>query len=426
MALKVGLDQLSAWILATIAAGGLFGAGFLVTKLAARQPEADYREEREEAPGEKAVHGDGHASHSQEHEDATEHGGHSDGEHGSKGAHGEPSDHPAARSRTSAHTSGEHGESHGGKADHDGAHPASGHGAKGSDHKKDAGHNPEGGEPGDAKPHSEKGHGDSESSEHGEAEHPAANEDHHGGEHHGSRTKAAPAAKATAGAIDPSLWDYKGSSGPEHWADISGVTTLCDGKKQSPIDIDVPKVNAKLLPIRFTYKTSDLVMRRGARSVLITPETGNFMEVDGERFDLTEITFHAPSEHKISGAPYDLEMQMLHLSADGKLAIVAVLYEEGAENAALEPIWRLLPAQGDSDPEPFAFNPESLLPNRRIYYRYGGSLTRPPCSEGVAWYVFAKPMSISAKQVDSFVRIAPFNARPVQPLNRRLVEKSTR
>lgn len=222
-------------------------------------------------------------------------------------------------------------------------------------------------------------------------------------------------------------WEYKGSSGPEHWGDLADAYRTCKtGKQQSPVDIDEPVTNAKLLPIKFHYKEADMVWKNNGHSVLAEVPSGNYVEVDGDRYDLVQFHFHAPSEHKVASAPYDMEMHMVHKSSEGKFAVVGVLFEEGKANKALAPLWKDMPGPNESHPEPIAFNPALVLPPKKTFYHYTGSLTVPPCTEGFKWYVLTTPLEVSSKQVDEFVRVVSFNARPVQGLNGRKVLKSTR
>ncbi len=283
-----------------------------------------------------------------------------------------------------------------------------------------AAHGEEHGEAAPAEEHGEAAHGD---------EHQPAAE--HGDEH-AAPEHAAPAHAPTGHDSEPAeehgaAWEYKGSTGPEHWGDLADAYRLCKtGKHQSPVDIDEPVTNAKLLPIKFHYKESDVVWKNNGRTVLAEVPSGNYVEVDGDRYDLVQFHFHAPSEHKVASAPYDLEMHFVHKSAEGKFLALGILFEEGKTNKNLAALWKDLPAVNETHPEPIAFNPASVLPAKRTFYHYQGSLTVPPCTEGFKWFVLTTPSEVSSKQVDEFVRVVSFNARPVQALNGRKVAKSTR
>ena len=136
--------------------------------------------------------------------------------------------------------------------------------------------------------------------------------------------------------------------------------------------------------------------------------------------------FHAPSEHKIVGAPYDMELQFHHLGQAGETLILSLFLEQQSQNKDLLNLWAVIPEVGESAPEPVSLDPSKLLPERRKYFHYVGSLTHPPCSEGVKWYVLTDPISISSEQLRKFSRLIPMNARPVQALNNRKVTRSTR
>jgi len=240
-------------------------------------------------------------------------------------------------------------------------------------------------------------------------------------------TSSPPPAADAVSADAAVRWGYKGSFGPKHWGELAeSFKTCASGRRQSPVDIDQPVSSAKLLPLRFHYKETDGVVKNDGHSLVLTVPTGNYVEIDGERYDLKQLRFHAPSEHKVAGAPYDFELQLVHASAAGKRATIAVLFEEGAANKTLARLLRELPVADASLPEPIQIDPSALLPAQHIYYHYMGSLTTPPCTEGVAWYVFKRTLPISAKQIDAYARVLPFDARPVQPLYGRKVLKSQR
>jgi carbonic anhydrase len=254
-------------------------------------------------------------------------------------------------------------------------------------------------------------------------------------EHAATEPPPSPAEPSSSAAIeegvgDPSAdvnWAYSGSNGPDHWAGLSPAFKTCDtGKRQSPVDIDAVITNGKLLPLRFHYKPDDVLIKNDGHTIRGDVPQGSYIEIEGERFDLAHFHFHAPSEHKVSGIPYDLELHYVHKNADGHTAILSILFEEGAEHRALNKIWNVMPLKKGSYDEPVDIDPAAFLPERRLYYTYVGSLTEPPCTEGVRWFVLTTPLHISPKQVDRFVNVAKFNARPVQPLSGRKVQKSTR
>jgi carbonic anhydrase len=152
---------------------------------------------------------------------------------------------------------------------------------------------------------------------------------------------------------------------------------------------------------------------------------GSNVNIDGKPYQLLQFHFHTPSEERINGKSYPLVAHMVHKNAEGKLAVVAVLFRQGKENAALKPVFDALPgAEGEKAALGNGFDAAALLPKDRAYYAFTGSLTTPPCSEEVTWRVLKTPVEISASQLAAFRKLYPMNARPVQPLNDRSVEAS--
>ena len=410
MTLKKGMDQVLAWILAVTAAGVVYGVGYGVFKIAAGPvSEHDGEEISAEHDDEKHPHSSGPGGHAKGHEeepdeehDGNAHDAGSHDEHDAE-AHDEHGKVPAHDEHGSAPAHDEHT-----------ATPAH------EDHDKAPAHEDHGKAP------AHEDHGKASDNAHAKPTH----------EKHDQPTKA----KAKPNKRDSkkghggghaedsgAKWNYKGSTGPAQWASLSEAYQTCKtGRQQSPIDIDNPTSVPKLLPIKFHYKESDAIAENDGHTVIFSPQTGNFIEVDGDRYDLQEFHFHAPSEHKVVGAPYDLEMHLTHRDAEGHLLIVGVLFEQESANKALTRLWKVLPEPGERSPEPLAVDPTTLLPSRRHYYAYNGSLANPPCTEGVKWFVLTDPVSISSKQVEEFTHLVSFNARPVQALNGRKVVKSTR
>jgi len=229
-------------------------------------------------------------------------------------------------------------------------------------------------------------------------------------------------------------WGYEGAEGPDAWAKLSPAWAVCgEGTRQSPIDIDVDKtVRSNLPSLAASFRPAALtiihhehtadVLNTG-HSIQVNYTEGDELSVGSERFALAQFHFHAPSEHTIEGKRYPMEMHMVHKSGDGKLAVVGVLIEEGAHNDAFEPVWANLPATKGvaAHLEHVAVDVNRLLPSRKTTYRYDGSLTTPPCSEGVTWIVMTTPVQASASQLGRFRAVLSGNNRPVQPLNGRVV-----
>lgn len=223
-------------------------------------------------------------------------------------------------------------------------------------------------------------------------------------------------------------WSYEGERGPEYWGDLSGEYFECKkGRKQSPVDIETFKKDISLQPILFAYKNSDIQIKNSGVTLSSDYDEGSYISLDDVRYDLKSLEFHLPSEHKVKGIPYEMELQLLHKSAKGDLAIISIFLEEGERShKELNTIWHDLPAMKGNKGPIERFNVKSLLPTDKGYYTYDGSLTSPPCTEGVKWFVLQKSIKVSSKQIDQFNLIIRQNARPVQPLNGRSIKRSTK
>ena len=217
-------------------------------------------------------------------------------------------------------------------------------------------------------------------------------------------------------------WGYTGNAGPEHWAAMSPENKACSGKNQSPVNL-ANMASAKLPPIKFSYTQSSKDMLNNGHTVQVNFPQGNSMHVEGTAFSLKQLHFHAPSENQIKGKHYDMEVHLVHADSKGNLAVIAVMVEEGKSNPALEQAFAKLPMKaGGSLDIANLIQPDQVMPISRNYYRFNGSLTTPPCSEGVRWYVMKKPISASKQQIEAFKQsMQGANNRPVQPLNARVV-----
>jgi carbonic anhydrase len=216
-------------------------------------------------------------------------------------------------------------------------------------------------------------------------------------------------------------WSYEGESGPEHWGDLSPDFAACaKGVEQSPVDIP-PDAPVNPAGVAFSYQPSAINIVNNGHTVQVNYDQGSSMTLDGTAYNLVQFHFHAASEHAIGGAHDPLEIHLVHRNAQGGLAVVGVLLKAGAENPAYAPVLQNLPAQ-PSQPTPVAsamVDANQLLPAQRGYWRYNGSLTTPPCTEGVKWLVMTTPVELSEAQIAAFTSIFNNNARPVQPLNAR-------
>jgi carbonic anhydrase len=226
-------------------------------------------------------------------------------------------------------------------------------------------------------------------------------------------------------------WSYEGTTGAEHWGDLDPDYAACKtGKEQSPIDIQSAE-KAELPALRFEYKSGSLkYLINNGYTIRVnyhdTPGNGNFLIVGEKRYQLMQFHFHRPSEEYIHGKPSDMEVHLMHQASDGEVAGVAVLLKVGSANATIQKIWEHMP-KTESKEEEIAgveVNPTDLLPHDAGYYMYSGSLTAPPCSEGVTWFVLRAPVGISAEEINAFAKLYPHDVRPLQPLNGRVVKES--
>jgi carbonic anhydrase len=218
-------------------------------------------------------------------------------------------------------------------------------------------------------------------------------------------------------------WSYEGESAPSNWGKVDSKFALCaSGKNQSPIDLSgLLKADLKALKLDYKAGIADIV--NNGHTVQVNYAPGSSLAVDGLAFQLKQFHFHSPSENKISGKQFPLEGHLVHADKDGNLAVVAVMFHEGAANALLSRVWEKMPTKaGEKSALPAGLNVAQLLPGERGYYRFNGSLTTPPCSEGVRWFVMKKPATASKAQIEQFSKAVGFaNNRPIQATNARSV-----
>ena len=236
---------------------------------------------------------------------------------------------------------------------------------------------------------------------------------------------AAAAAAIAAAPKHGTVWSYEGELGPANWSKINVDWAKCGtGNRQSPIDLrDGIKVN--LEQISFDYHPSSFSEINNGHTIQVTVGGGNFITVGNTVYELQEFHFHRPSEEKINGRGTEMVIHLVHKSAEGKIAIIAVLLERGQPHRLMQTIWDNLPLEKFDTVSPsIVIDPTDALPERREYFTYMGSLTEPPCTEGVLWMVFKQPMQASPAQMALFSRLYPLNARPVQSTAGRLIKES--
>jgi carbonic anhydrase len=222
----------------------------------------------------------------------------------------------------------------------------------------------------------------------------------------------------------PTQWGYTGHNGPENWGTLSPDYQMCNiGKNQSPINITT-SVDANLPAIKFNYKTPPSQIINNGKTIQVNVKPGSSIVVDGVTYELKQYHFHTPSENHIAGKSFPLEAHFVHADANGNLAVVAVMFEEGKANAQLAKIWSNMPMKAgeNSSLKAEVKDFHSFLPQKQEYYRFSGSLTTPPCSEGVKWMVMKEPLTVSKQQVEKFSQaVNGINNRPIQPQNARII-----
>ncbi|KQZ32703.1 carbonic anhydrase [Duganella sp. Root1480D1] len=232
---------------------------------------------------------------------------------------------------------------------------------------------------------------------------------------------------AAAFAADkPAHWSYEGVTGPQNWAKLEQDFSTCTlGHNQSPIDIR-KTAKAKLPPLEFSYSPSPLKILDNGHTIQVNYAAGSSITIDGKRYELLQFHFHKPSEEKINGRSYPMVAHLVHRNEEGKLAVVAVLFRKGADNPLVQTLWDALPKEKGEAQEVAGVNIDigKLLPAAQGYYNFAGSLTTPPCSEEVNWFVLKTPVEMSDAQLKRFAHIYKHNARPTQPLNGRTVQES--
>jgi carbonic anhydrase len=177
--------------------------------------------------------------------------------------------------------------------------------------------------------------------------------------------------------------------------------------------------------VDFLYRPGFFSVTDNGYTVQVQVGAGNAIEVGARRYELTGFHFHLPGEERVDGRSFAMSIHLVHRDTQGRLAVVALVAEEGPEHAAVQAVWNHLPLErGEFVAASIEFDPATLLPPRRGYYTYMGSLTTPPCTEGVLWIVMQQPIQVSPQQLAIFARLHPMNARPVQPLNGRVIKQS--
>jgi carbonic anhydrase len=221
-------------------------------------------------------------------------------------------------------------------------------------------------------------------------------------------------------------WSYDGETGPSHWGDLSPEFSPCKtGHRQAPINIG-PTQKANLPALQFDYKTTPLHIIDNGHTIMINYAPGSSIRVGDKRYELKQFHFHRPSEEKIHGKRYDMAVHLVHVAQDGSVAVVAVMLQRGRDNPLIDELWDDLPREKDKELllDSVRVNVANLLPADRGYYSFSGSLTTPPCTENVTWYVLKHAGTVSAAEIGEFSKVYRHDARPTQPLYDRVVRES--
>lgn len=222
-------------------------------------------------------------------------------------------------------------------------------------------------------------------------------------------------------------WSYEAETGPEHWKNLCDDFADCGGKVQSPIDISTTVEDASLKELDTDYKMiNKLNAINNGHTVQVNYLPGSTFTIDSSIYELKQFHFHTPTEHTFNGKPYPMEIHLVHVNAEGQIAVIGIIVKEGEENPFFTPMINKLPDnEGKTADVEMQIDVNQLLPADKKYFNYTGSLTTPPCTEGVKWFVMKNHIEASGQQIKAISEMMPrFNARPVQELNGREVKQS--
>lgn len=232
---------------------------------------------------------------------------------------------------------------------------------------------------------------------------------------------------ACASSVEPPAvhtvhWDYGDEAGPDNWGQLAAEFSECAaGEEQSPVNL--PHSNATPTPapvINWSRARRAEIVNNG-HTLQVNVQNAGHLWLDDKRYRLAQFHFHHNSEHTIGGVRFPMEAHFVHVAEDGELAVLGVMIVAGEENPTLTRLWNVAPSREGQAQLENAIDPRLFLPSNRSALRYEGSLTTPPCSEGVKWVVLRRPITANAQQIAAFAWLYPNNARPLQPLGERTV-----
>lgn len=219
-------------------------------------------------------------------------------------------------------------------------------------------------------------------------------------------------------------WSYEGSTGPDFWCDLDPAYSIAkSGKRQSPIDLSNAN-DTKLTPIEIYYHDTPLDVVNIGCMIQVNYSSGSYIMIDSQSYQLQQFHFHIPSEHSVDQHFYAMELHLVHQHKDGHLAVIGVFVNEGKFHSEIQKVWDALDETKSDSNSSSTVNASYLLPEDKTRFQYNGSLTNPPCSEDVLWLVLSHPIEFSKEQIDTFKSFYPQNARPIQPLNGRVILKA--
>ncbi|MFS0786563.1 carbonic anhydrase family protein [Shouchella sp. 1P09AA] len=217
-------------------------------------------------------------------------------------------------------------------------------------------------------------------------------------------------------------WSYEGSTGPDHWGELDESFALCSiGEQQSPIALSYNSLSSAKWPLINTYEQTEFTVTNNGHTIQadVYGTTDSSLRLSGTLYTLAQFHFHTPSEHTVDDESFEMELHFVHKDANDNLAVLGVLMEEGEHNDVLEDVWSIMPSNEEIAAETVELHPNDLIPADLRSFQYNGSLTTPPCDEGVKWSVIDEPIELSREQIDRFQAIYPSNYRPVQDLGDR-------